>query len=306
MSSRHLSPGRFTALAAISWLFLFLIVLTGAAVRLTDSGLGCEEWPTCDKDTIIEAWTFHRSVEFGNRLISGFVGLVCVATAIAAHFRRPYRRDLVRWAWAIAAGVGVQGIIGRYSVTTHLHPLVVAVHFLGSPVLLWMVIVLWVRARKGPYALTDAPTSAPIGHFRLLGVLAVLVLAVGTLVTGTGPNGGDTRADRLDLDFVWISRIHSIAAWLFLAALVTLIVRMMSGQHTSTAPRGTLRLLWWTAAVSIAQGAVGYYQYANGVPRAAVQLHILGATTLWCLVVLAYLSLFDPGRQTDPASNESN
>lgn len=288
---------RFSRLTAVTFVLLFLIVLSGAAVRLTGSGLGCEVWPNCDRYQVIEAWDYHRSIEFGNRLITGAVGLVCVAQAVAAHRLSPKRRDLIAWSWAIAVGVGIQGLIGRYSVTTHLHPLVVAAHFLGSPVLLWMALVAWVRSTRGPVT-GPVPSGLPLNHSRLTVAMAAAVLAVGTLTTGTGPHAGDETAERLTyLSFTAITRLHSLTAWAFLAVLVALALRLARSPHR---PEPAFTVVRWLVVAALAQGAIGYYQYFNGVPPAVVELHILGSMTVWCLAVLAHLHLFDQARSADP------
>ncbi len=286
MSGLAVSPKTVQRLAAASWLLLFLIVITGAAVRLTDSGLGCEAWPNCDEGVIIEKWSYHASIEFGNRLVTGLVGIVCLATFAACALRSPRRRDLIAWSGLVVVGVGIQAIIGRFSVTTHLHPLVVAAHFLGSPLLLWAAIVLWYRSRGGPGPGTPVVTSQTRRLAPVLVGSAFAVLALGTLVTGAGPHGGDTRADRLAIDIVAVARIHSIAVWLFLALLVAVAYRLSRESHAAE-PLGWMR---WLLVAVVVQGAGGYLQYALGIPPGLVIVHIAGATTVWCLTVLVALS----------------
>lgn len=299
---RVISPEGYRKTVLIAGLFLALIVLSGAAVRLSEAGLGCEDWPTCNNDQVVPEWELHGWIEFGNRLISGVVALASCAAVLMAYRRIPRRRDLILWAWGLVAGVAAQVVLGGITVLADLHPMVVAVHFLLSMVLLWNVAVLWVKASP----LGREPSSGlPCGqselvrpggitkrlrlHGRVTLGLAALALMVGTLVTGTGPHGGDARADRLQLDLQAVARSHSAIVWLLLASSVALAVRVQTNPAITEQAKRTLRIL---LAAIVAQGAVGYLQYATGVPRLLVELHILGAIVVWLAVVVAYQQIF--------------
>lgn len=285
---RAIKPATYRTIVAVAGASLAVIVLTGAAVRLTEAGLGCENWPACSDDRFVPEWSFHPWIEFGNRLLSGVVALAVAVAALTAYRRVPRRPDLIAWAWGLVAGVAAQIVLGGITVRVDLHPAFVGMHFLLSMVLLWNAIVLWVRASGGPSPTGPSPFA---GHGRLLVGLASLVLVTGTLVTGTGPNSGDSRAERLDFDLVGIARVHSLTVWCYLAVLVTLALRLRtaSALGDDSPAFGPARVL---LAVAVAQGGIGYWQFATGVPPILVAGHIVGAIIVWCLSVLVHLRLF--------------
>ena len=294
---------------------LSVIVLTGAAVRLTEAGLGCENWPACTDERFVPELDLHPWIEFGNRLLSGIVALSVVAVVIAA-YRRPRRSDLVGWSWGLVAGVAAQVVLGGITVRLDLHPAVVGLHFLLSMVLLWNAVVLWVLAGTDPSSDRAAPVlpveiadrigpvrlpGSGAAHGRLLVALATAVLVAGTLVTGTGPNSGDSRADRLGFDLVTIARVHGIVVWCFLAVLVTLALRLWASPP-SVGAQHAFRIARLLVAVAVAQGAVGYWQFATGVPPALVAVHIAGAIVVWCSTVLLALRLRTPWSPEPPGA----
>lgn len=283
---RGISPDRYLRVVVIAGVLLTLIIFTGAAVRLTDSGLGCENWPECSDERLVPEASFHGWVEFGNRLLSGVVALGTIAAALFAYRRHPRRQDLIGWAWLLVAGVAAQVVLGGITVMVDLHPLFVSAHFLLSIVLLWNVVVLWFKASGGVGAPTANVDVSIQKHG--LGLLAAssLLLVTGTMVTGSGPNSGDFRADRFNLDLTTAARVHSVTAWIFLGVLVTLAIRM---QRTGAATTRVQPVV----VVSLAQGAIGYTQYLNGVPPALVMAHVIGAVLLWLLTLRLYFGFFD-------------
>ncbi len=271
----------------IAGLALAAIVLTGAAVRLSQAGLGCENWPSCSDERFVPAWAFLPWVEFGNRLISGVVAVAAAAAVLSAYRRQPRRVDLIHWAWGLVAGVVGQIVLGGITVRVELHPAFVGVHFLLSMILLWNAIVLWVRAGSGPSRGRASVPASVIYHGRALLIMASAVLVTGTLVTGTGPNSGDAKAERLNLSLTEIARVHSATVWCFTIVAVLLALRL--SKLTSSEPSAVSR---WLLVVVVAQGGIGYLQYALGVPAALVEVHILGSVVVWSLSVLLYLRLF--------------
>lgn len=282
---------RFAALVTV---LLGLIVLTGAAVRLTQAGLGCSDWPNCHEGQLLpEEEDLLGLIEYGNRLLSGIVGLACLGALILARRLRPRRPDLVRWAWGLIAGSVAQILLGAAVVRLELDPIAVAGHFILSIVMLWNGLVLWTKAGSDPRSASPRFEPSTIAHGRVVLALAALVLVVGTLVTGTGPNSGDTRAERLGFEFATIARTHSVLVWLFVAALVWLALRLartpVAGNRPDLDP---VRLSRWLITAALAQGAIGYWQYLTGVPPLLVEFHILGSVVVWSLAVLLYLNLF--------------
>ncbi|GGJ81112.1 protein required for cytochrome oxidase assembly [Pilimelia anulata] len=254
------------------------IVVTGGAVRLTNSGLGCPTWPRCTDASYVTTpeMGIHGAIEFGNRTLTFVVGLVALGGLIAAWRLRPRPRGLLGLALAVLVGIGVQGVVGGITVHLELHPLVVGGHFLLSMGLLALTYAFWWRSRP-PGA---APAGVGTGARRLGGALAaatLLALAVGTLVTGSGPHSGDADAARNGLDPELISKVHAASVYL----LVALTVALLALLRRRGAPAGAVRAAWALLAVELAQGVLGFVQYYTGLPELLVGAHLLGACLVW-------------------------
>jgi heme a synthase len=278
------SPAAFRRITLAVLATQVLIVLTGAAVRLTGSGLGCSNWPNCTDERLVAPAEYNAVIEFVNRLVS-FPVLVAVLLAVwAARRRDPQRRELVILPIALLVGVVIQILLGAVVVRMELLPSTVIVHFLVSMVLIGLAVTLHHRADPSfDHAIPALPGAAARGASPArvltwaLVVGAAAVLVTGTVVTGSGPHGGDDAAERLDFFLPTVARVHSLTVWGFLALLVvTLLVVRADG-----APRHVLRAGSVVLATSLAQGAVGYLQYWNGVPEGLVFLHIIGAMAVW-------------------------
>lgn len=265
---------------------LTLIIFTGALVRLTDSGLGCEDWPTCSEEKIAPGYSFHGWIEFGNRLLSGVVAIAVVAAVLTAYRRTPRRPDLIRWAWYLVAGVVAQVILGGMTVRVDLHPLFVSSHFLLSIVLLWAAAVLWFKAHGGIGRPSATLPSSLIGHSLAVVLISTVLIVSGTTVTGTGPNSGDFSAERFNLDLTTVARIHGGIAWILLATLVGFAIRLQRRGHP-------LRSVQPVIALAVVQGGIGYLQYFTGVPPMLVMLHVIGAVSLWLLILRMHLGFYD-------------
>ncbi len=287
------SPQQYKTYVTAAGISLAVIVFTGAAVRLTDAGLGCENWPACTDQRLTPEWELHGWIEFGNRLLSGVVAIAVSLAVLTAYRRQPRRSDLIRWAWGLVAGVAAQIVLGGITVRVDLHPALVGSHYLLSMVLLWNVVVLWFKANA------DGPSATPVvppleqNLGRVLIGLASLVAVLGTVVTGTGPNGGDADAERLPFVFETVVQNHSISVWVFLATTLFLAKKLHSSPAWITSsPYPPHRIIRWLLAASVLQGAVGYLQYFRGVPPLLVELHIVGAVSVWVLTIGLYLSMF--------------
>ena len=258
------------------------IVITGGVVRVTGSGLGCPDWPTCDGRAVTpvggdhEGW--HVFIEFGNRLLTFVVLAAVVAVLVEVRRQRPQARPLEPLAWALVGGVLTQAAVGGVTVLTGLAPLTVAVHFLLSMALIAVAVTLHQRLRPGP---AHAPPPIGLRHATSAVVwVALVVLVLGTLVTGAGPHGGDPGASRLGLDIRVMAIAHADAVWLLVGVTAA---SMLAGWRTGPpAFRRGLRLL---LVVQLAQGGIGYLQYVLGIPPALVSLHIAGASVMWALAV---------------------
>ncbi|WP_182707153.1 COX15/CtaA family protein [Thermomonospora cellulosilytica] len=287
----HPTPGSLRALALFSVIVNAGIIVTGGAVRLTKSGLGCSTWPKCTPESMIPTPSpdhspVHMAIEFGNRTLTFLVLGAAVAVLAAAWRARPRRRDLLWLAALQPVGVLAQAAWGGLTVLTDLHPAVVAGHFMLSPVVLIPAVALWVRAGEG-----DEPVRRLVGgrlralSLALVGVTAALMVA-GTIVTGTGPHAGDDRAERFSFDIVQVTRVHSLLAWLTVALTVVLLAALWRTGAPGAVRRRALELL----ALELAQGAIGYVQYFLGVPEVLVALHMLGAAVLWIAVLRVYFA----------------
>lgn len=261
------------------------IVVTGGLVRLTGSGLGCPSWPECVPGSytpvVTQAEGYHRYIEFGNRLLS-FVVAAAVLGALAVVYARMrdgrLPRGLVVLAAALVLGVGAQAVIGGISVRLDLHPAVVAVHFLVSMGLIAGSTVLLIEGTRGP---DDVAPPEPRPQLRWLavavGVVAVAVLALGTVVTGSGPHSGDADSpSRFGFDPRTVSWLHADAVWLFVGLVVALVLALSLTRDSAVALRQAVILL----GVTLAQGVIGYVQYATDLPVPLVSLHMLGASLL--------------------------
>ena len=283
---------------------LVLIMVTGAAVRLTDSGLGCSTWPSCEPDSLTphSASDLNGMVEFVNRLITGVVMLFTVVAVVGARARRHERPDLYRWSLGLPVWVLGNAVVGGLVVIMHLAPLSVIGHFLVSLGAVWNAVVLHQRAGE-PAAPGGArrPLATPtvVTACRLLLVASVLVIVSGTVVTGSGPHAGDERADRLDFVVGDVARLHGVAVMLFLALTLAVLWMVRRGDAAPSVDRRLRELL----VVLVAQAAVGYTQYFTGVPALLVGVHVLGAALVWVAVVRVSLGLREPavGPATAPA-----
>lgn len=276
------------------------IVLTGATVRLTASGLGCPTWPECVEGSITptsdQTEAFHKYIEFGNRLLTFVLLIVAIASlfAIYKHNRERMlsghnkRRSLTVLALGVLLGILVQAVLGGITVLTGLHPLIVAAHFMVSIGLIAIAVILLVRAQEP----NDRPVSLQVAKPIHIGMrmhvwLALLVIGIGTLVTGSGPHAGDTNdVVRLGFEFKNITTIHAATVWLFLGLTVGLLISLLA----TSAPKPVIKQAWIVLAICIAQGIVGYTQFFTGLPWGLVAVHILGACLLWIFTVKFYLT----------------
>ena len=262
------------------------IVVTGGAVRLTGSGLGCPTWPRCTEEDFTPhgALDFHSAIEFGNRLLTFVLVAVAVLTFVAAV--RTGRRHLVGLAAVLAAGIPLQAVIGGITVLTDLNPWIVSLHLLLSMALVGLSVrFLQVLDRPTPAVGGPATTLAWI-------VLAAawVVLYLGTVVTGSGPHAGDADSPRNGLDPLQWSQLHADAVFLYLGLTIGLLLCLMAVR----ADRAAVRVVVWLLVAQLAQGAIGFVQYFNDLPELLVGLHMLGAAILSALTTAALLRVRHP------------
>jgi heme a synthase len=277
------------------------IVVTGGLVRLTGSGLGCPTWPQCVPGSYVpvvhQPQGLHKYIEFGNRTLTGVVGLTALAALVAVWYvvRRDDRpRRLVGLAALPLTGVAAQAVLGGITVLTHLSPATVAAHFLVSAVIIVTSYVLLDRVRR-PDGLPAWTVRVELRWLAIaLAVTTGVVLLLGTVVTGSGPHSGDAAAPaRFGLDPRSMSWLHADAVLVWFGLLLALMIALRLTDASVSAQRAGVI----TLAVGLGQGLIGYLQYFAGLPVVAVALHMLGA----CLLVIAVARLVLALRERAPA-----
>ena len=286
----RISVRTFRIIAFVSALLLGFIMLTGSAVRLTGSGLGCPDWPTCKEGKIVPEGGGHAAIEFGNRVITGLCLLAAAVGVLTALVRRPYRRDLVRFGLIVSFGLFSTAILGGLTVIFDLQPQFVMSHFILAIACLAAGAVLFHRAGEpGPsgtilgrdrVSTVDA-TMRQLGNALMIGTLGVVF--VGCILTGSGPHGGDPEVRRFGFSMLDVVRVHSALVWLTLILVIVMAVRVW--RATTAAAIELRRRIGILAVVIIAQGGIGYWQWFTQVPALLVQVHILGAIAVWCAVL---------------------
>lgn len=275
---------------AIYGLLLFLqagLILTGGAVRLTGSGLGCPTWPECTPGSYTPVpnqaeGALHAWIEFGNRLLT--FGLVAISLIVLAHVLITKRRDLRVLAAGQLLGILGQGVLGGITVLTDLHPLPVAGHLLLS--------IILVAAATSLYDRREAPVEKIKQSDKLISLLSkshiaisFLVIVLGTLVTGSGPHAGDAQARRFGFDIRSVAILHADAVIALFGLTLALAVALRTNKVI-------LKKIYIFAFIALAQGAIGYIQYFTGIPEILVAAHLLGATLVWIAAWRIRLALF--------------
>jgi len=292
------SPRLVTGLALAAVVANTVIVVTGALVRLTGSGLGCPSWPRCGGSSFVTTpqYGIHGVIEFGNRALTFVLAAVVGACIVATTLQRPRRRDLTLLAWGLFAGVAAQGVLGGITVLTHLNPWIVAGHFLVSMALIAAAVALHVRSMtpEGPTRPVGPPQVAWLGRAVVTVTAAVLVL--GTMVTGSGPHGGDRLVARTGFDPAAVSQLHANAVMLLigLTAATMLVLRLTRAQRRAQTAAALL------ASAELAQGAVGYLQYFTDLPVGLVAVHVLGSCLVWLAAVYLFFAIREPAGSADP------
>lgn len=294
--------------AALAVTALAVGIVSGGAVRLTDSGLGCKDWPACTSTSVVAPLQYHAWVEFGNRLINVVITVGIVLVAAAALRRRPRRSDLTALAWGLVAGIFAEVVLGGETVLHKLAPPFVMAHFLLAVVLLVNAVVLYHRSCQpdvplggpglGPRAVPRpkarmAPARcltarAHVLAARVMLALTLVVVVLGTVVTSTGPHAGAPRVPRFGFSLHTVAQLHGTAVEVL---LVVTVATLWSMHRARVAPavlhRGELLLV-----VLVAQAGVGYTQYLGGDPVLLVGVHLAGATAVVIAMTVFNLGLY--------------
>ncbi|MEM7094987.1 MAG: COX15/CtaA family protein [Actinomycetota bacterium] len=280
-----MSPARYRAITGTALALLVLIVITGVSVRLTGSGLGCSDWPTCEEDQFVADLEVHAMIEFINRLITGLVSVAVMGAVLGSFFRQPRRRDLLWLSLGLVAGVLGQIVLGAFVVLSHLNPWLVLWHFILSMVLVANAVVLHAAAGREE---RPPPVDRPRPYRWPITVLTMTAIFAGTLVTGSGPHSGSRDGEpieRLPFEVPDIARIHGITVALLVVTVVTTLWHL----HRSGAPAGEQWRGRLVLAALVLQAGIGYVQYFSGVPALLVGMHVAGATFTWIAVLWFHL-----------------
>lgn len=278
----RLTPVQYRRLAYVALAALSLIVLTGAAVRLTDSGLGCPDWPRC-YGKVLPPLTGHAVIEYSNRVVSGFVGVITVLVFLGAFLRRPFRRDLAWLSAMLPLGVLAQGVLGGFTVREHLAPGFVMAHFSLSMIVLIAAVALAWRSTHEPGSRPRAQDRLSVWAVRALLPLGALTIFAGTAATAAGPHsGGVTGQDVHRLTFegkdtlTWLVHRHATIAAIFGVAVIAVwyLDRRRGTQRT-------LEPLMVLGVLLAGQGLVGSVQYELHLPGDMVWVHVALATFTW-------------------------
>jgi cytochrome c oxidase assembly protein subunit 15 len=279
----EISPRRYAQVTLVALVALALIVLTGAGVRLTGSGLGCPDWPKCYGSTV-PPLDSHAVIEYGNRLLTGFVGIAVIAASVLAWFRKPFRWHLALFGALLPVGVIGQAILGALVVKFHLAPGLVMSHFLLSMMLLDAAFALAWCSRYEPWERRRSSDRLGVWSVRALIPLGQLTILAGTVATASGPHAG-AHAGQLVHRFAfegagtlsWMVERHAAIATVYGLATIAVwfVLRRPGGERRALKPLTAVLLLL------ALQGAVGGVQWALELPGEIVWLHVAIATANW-------------------------
>lgn len=267
-----------------------VIVVTGGAVRLTGSGLGCPTAPRCVGDSWVptEAMGVHGAIEFTNRMLTYVLCAAVGWAIIAVRSQKPVRRSLTRLGWAQFWMVVANAVLGAFTVLTGLNPYVVCVHFVLAAILIVIAVQMWQRAKEGdasPRPLVGKPVRQLTW---LLTAATAALIVVGTVVTGAGPHAGDSSdVHRIPVDWKSVAQLHADLAWV-VVALTAALWFVLRAVDAPIGPRDRSRDMF---VVLMSQGVIGYVQYFTHLPEAVVGLHMFGACIVWIANLRVLLSL---------------
>ncbi len=298
MTSLRIGPRPFLFLCRFTLATVMFNVATGAAVRLSDSGLGCPDWPTCAEHHLTPPLKVHAVIEFGNRVVVFVLVLACLATVAASFLRRPARPDL-RWlSGGLILGVIGEAVLGAFVVSSGLNAYVVMVHFMVGIALLAVAVLLALRAGHGPGRGTVEVTRGALWMTRALLALLVIALTAGAATTGSGPHAGGRGAKRIPLALGDMARIHAeivLVTGVLMLVLLWVLWHSNAPAHVQDAGRILL-------AAMVVQGVIGYAQYFTHLPALLVGIHVVGATMVWSIALWFHHTQLSHGHQAAEAA----
>jgi cytochrome c oxidase assembly protein subunit 15 len=290
VSTLRIGPRPFLLLCRITLATVLLNVVTGASVRLSDSGLGCPDWPTCSQHHLTPPLLLHPVIEFANRAVVFLLVVACLVTVVASFLRAPAgRRDLQWLSGGLIVGVIGEAVIGAFVVYSKLNAYVVMVHFMVGMALLAVAVELTLQAGHRSGRGTLVVSRSALWLTRALVALVVVVLAAGAATTGSGPHAGGKGAKRIPIGLEDMTRIHAeivLAAGVLLLALLWTLWRTDAPSRVQDAGRVLL-------VVVVVQGIIGYTQFFTHLPAVLVGIHVFGASMVWAVVLWFHHGLSD-------------
>ncbi len=300
--TRRVSGPVFRWFAFASFLSMILIILTGEAVRLTGSGLGCPDWPTCFQHQVIASSSIHSKIEFGNRLVTVLLVVVVGVTFLAAWYREQRRRDLLWLSGSLIVGVIANAVLGGLVVYSKLNPYLVSIHLLLSLGMVALGATLYHHSKYvyGPGTRNDVRDPYFRTIARWLWLPFFILVLTGTATTGSGPHAGSSQgqlvARRLPFALSSAAWVHSLAAVLFIGLITGLLVAIWRSGAPSALIFGVRRLVY----VSLAQAAIGMTQYLTHLPGWLVEIHAFGAIAL--TIGVTQFNLRQSARDREPGT----
>jgi len=293
-----MSLRRYRQIAIITVAGVCFLTVAGAIVRLTGSGLGCDDWPNCNNERFIDVSSTHAAIEQVNRLVSGLVGVPTLLMAIGAFRVRPARRGLKVPSLVVLLSIFGNGVVGGFAVRGDLHPFLVQSHFLLAMVSIAFGLVAIRRARpEATMSRTVIGITPLVTRLMLVfGALMVASLVTGTVVTGAGPHAGDESARRYGFDISTVAEIHSVTVWFAVFAFLAVVVALRRDRDLLARLSGHISTWMFIAVV---QGGIGYVQYFNNIPAVLVAAHVAGATALWVVTVQFVHAALEPMATVD-------
>ncbi|WP_248305449.1 COX15/CtaA family protein [Agromyces sp. H66] len=281
---------RVRVVAWLSFIAQTTIIATGGAVRLTGSGLGCPTWPTCTADSLVptDELSYHSLIEFGNRLMTGVVGIVALLLVVFVWRLRVEQRDLYVLSLVVLGGVVAQAIVGGVTVWTGLNPYIVGFHYVSSLLLVCVAAAFIVRMDAEPGPREPAVPGWYAGLTHATSAVLALTIVFGILTTGSGPHSGDANAGRSGFDSELLEHVHAWPGYALFALTLVLLVAAWRQQLP------TLRWVVVLLAVVVVQIAVGLYQARNGLPPLAVGVHMVLAALMAATMTVVVLGLKRP------------
>jgi cytochrome c oxidase assembly protein subunit 15 len=294
----------FRWFALASFISMILIALTGAAVRLTGSGLGCPDWPTCFRHRITGSLSVHPAIEYANRFVTVALFIVVALTLIAAWRRETKRPDLVWLSAGLVLGIIVDAVLGAFVVYSKLNPYLVSLHLIISLALIGVAALLYHHAKYlyGPGARADVRNANFLRVAQLLWLPFFVLVLTGTATTGSGPHAGNFEgqlvARRLPFALSSATWVHSLAATLFVGLVLGLLLAVYASAAPSALQLGVRRLVY----ISLVQAAIGVSQYLSHLPVWLVELHVAGAVSL--TIALTQFNVRQYARDREPGTKK--